>query len=78
VSRGIAPDSICKTLQACAMTFDHAGIAPNPARDRIIVRLPRNTNDEVDPPTAADLVLMFRRPPRKHQRAGASGSARRR
>jgi integrase len=51
------------------MTFDHAGIAPNPARDRIIVRLPRNTNDEVDPPTAADLVLMFRRPPRKHQRA---------
>ena len=35
---GKARESIRKTVTALAMVFDHAGIAPNPARDRTIVR----------------------------------------
>lgn len=35
------------------MVFDHAGIAPNPARDRVRVKLPREARAEIAPPTAA-------------------------
>src|SRR5262249_21391916 len=39
--QGLARESIRKTLTALAMVFDHAGITPNPARDRLVVKLPR-------------------------------------
>ena len=40
---GKARESIRKTLTALAMVFDHAGINPNPARDRSIVKLPERS-----------------------------------
>jgi integrase len=35
------------------MVLDHAGVTPNPARDRVQVKLPPDDTPEVNPPTAA-------------------------
>lgn len=53
VEEGKARESIRKTVTAAAMVLDFAGIDPNPARDRITVRLPRDESDEIEPPDAA-------------------------
>jgi integrase len=44
--------TIKKSVNALAMTLDHAGVTPNPARDKVQVRLPREEREELDPPTA--------------------------
>ena len=49
-------ETVKKTITALAMTFDFAGIDPNPARDRRTVKLPRADREEIRPPTA-DHVL---------------------
>ena len=46
-----ARGSISKSLNALAQALDHAGIDPNPARDRG-VKLPREDRAEIVPPTA--------------------------
>ena len=48
---GKARATIRKTVTVLSMVFDHAGITPNPARDRIRVRLSRETRPEISPPT---------------------------
>jgi integrase len=50
---GKARESIRKSLTALAMVLDFAGISPNPARDRVQVRLPREEPEEPEPPSAA-------------------------
>lgn len=49
---GKARESIRKSVTATAMVLDFAGITPNPARDRVQVRLPREDPGEMEPPTA--------------------------
>ena len=49
---GSARETIRKSVTAIAMTLDFAGISPNPARNRVHVRLPRAEPDEVEPPIA--------------------------
>ena len=49
---GKARESIRKTLTAIAMVLDFAGITPNPARDRITIKLPREEREEPQPPDA--------------------------
>jgi integrase len=49
---GKARESIRKSVTALAMVLDFAGIQPNPARDRVQVRLPREEATEPEPPTA--------------------------
>lgn len=49
---GKARESIRKSVTALAMVLDFAGISPNPARDRVQVRLPREEASEPEPPTA--------------------------
>jgi integrase len=49
---GKARESIRKSVTALAMVLDHAGITPNPARDRVHVRLPRQEPTEPEPPSA--------------------------
>jgi integrase len=44
--------TIRKTLSVLAMVLDHARIQPNPARDRLTVKLPREERRHVQPPTA--------------------------
>ncbi len=42
------------------MVFDHAGVSPNPARDRVRVRLPREERPEIQPPAAAHVEAVYR------------------
>jgi integrase len=42
------------------MVLDHAGVSPNPARDRVHVRLPREDRAEIQPPTAAHVETVHR------------------
>jgi integrase len=49
---GKARESIRKSVTALAMVLDFAGISPNPARDRVQVRLPREEPEEPEPPSA--------------------------
>jgi integrase len=67
--QGLARESIRKTLTALAMVFDHAGITPNPARDRVIVKLPREEPEEPNPPTAEDIETVYQLIPSKHRLA---------
>jgi integrase len=41
------------------MILDHAGVSPNPARDRVTVRLPRRKLVELAPPTADALAAVL-------------------
>jgi integrase len=56
---GKARESIRKTVTAIAMVLDHAGITPNPARDRVSVKLPRQEPEEPNPPTADQLLAVY-------------------
>jgi integrase len=67
--KGKAPGTIRKTVQAVAMVLDHAGVKPNPARDRVIVKLPREEREEINPPTADHVAAVFRRLPERHRLA---------
>jgi integrase len=42
------------------MIFDYAKIAPNPARDRTTVKLPREDKPELNPPTAEHVLAVHR------------------
>jgi integrase len=63
----LARSSIRKTLTALAMVFDHAGVTPNPARDRIAVKLPREEPEELNPPTAEHVETVYRLIALKHR-----------
>jgi integrase len=52
-AKGKARETVRKSLLALAMILDHEGVAPNPARDKVKVRLPRQERPEIVPPTAA-------------------------
>ena len=62
-------ETIRKTLTALAMVLDHAGVEPNSARDRVIVRLPREEPEEPNPPSAVHVVAVFHLLPPKHRLA---------
>jgi integrase len=66
---GKARESIRKTVTASAMVFDHAGVSPNPARDRVIVKLPRDDSEEPNPPSAEHVEAVYRLIPSKHRLA---------
>jgi integrase len=66
---GKARETIRKTVTALAMVFDFAGISPNPARDRLTVKLPREEPEEINPPTAAQLEAVYHLLPSKHRLA---------
>jgi integrase len=69
VAKGKKPGTIKKAVQAVAMVLDHAGIAPNPARDRVVVKLPREQSEEVNPPTAEHVAAVYGRLPERHRLA---------
>ena len=57
---GYARESIRKSVTALAMVLDCAGVQPNPARDRVQVRLPRQEPEEPEPPTAEHVEAVAR------------------
>jgi integrase len=64
--QGTARETIRKTLGAGAMVLDHAGVAPNPARDRS-TKLPREEPEEINPPSAGHVQAVYQLLPRKHR-----------
>ena len=52
---GLKKQTIRKTVSALAMVLDHAGVKPNPARDRVIVKMPRKSVNRCNrrPPTTS-------------------------
>lgn len=64
---GRKPSYVRKILQATAMVFDHAGVKPNPARDKVTVRLPRDESEEVQPPPAAHVLAVFELLPSRYR-----------
>jgi integrase len=66
--QGVARETIRKTLGAGAMVLDHAGIRPNPARDKTI-KLPREEPEEINPPSAEDVETVYRLIPEQHRLA---------
>jgi len=67
-AQGVARETIRKTLGAGAMALDHAGVAPNPIRDRSI-KLPREEPEQINPPSADDVETVYWRIPAKHRLA---------
>jgi integrase len=57
--KGRKRETIRKAVGALAMALDHAGVTPNPARDKVQVRLPRADTEEPQPPTAAHLEAVL-------------------
>jgi integrase len=66
---GKARESIRKTVTALAMVFDFSGVQPNPARDRVAVKLPREEPEEPNPPSADHIEAVYRLLPSKHRLA---------
>jgi integrase len=57
---GLRKQTIRKTVSVLAMILDHERIQPNPARDKLTVRLPREERREVQPPTAGHVEAAVR------------------
>ncbi len=57
-SEGAKRESIRKVVNAVAMVLDHAGVAPNPARDRVRIRLPYERRPEIAPPAAEHVLAV--------------------
>jgi integrase len=49
------------------MVLDHAGIQPNPARDKLLVKMPREERRELQPPTAAHVEAVVRLLPTRYR-----------
>ncbi len=64
---GVAFGYLRKVVQAVAMTFDHAGVKPNPARDKTVVRMPHNEPEEINPPSAEHVIGVYRLLPAQHR-----------
>jgi integrase len=58
IAKGKARETVRKSLLALAMILDHQGVAPNPARDKVRVRLPRQEKPEISPPTAEQVLAV--------------------
>jgi Phage integrase, N-terminal SAM-like domain len=52
---GLKKQTIRKTVSVLAMVLDHGRVKPNPARDKLTVKLPREERRQLEPPTAAGL-----------------------
>ena len=59
--------TIRKTVSVLAMVLDHARIEPNPARDRLKVKLPREERRQVQPPTADVIEAVLRLLPSRYR-----------
>ena len=64
---GLRKQTIRKTVSVLAMVLDHAGVSPNPARDRVTVRMPREERRQVQPPTADHVEAVVRLLPARYR-----------
>jgi integrase len=66
---GLRKQTIRKTVSVLAMVLDHARIQPNPARDKLTVKLPREERRELQPPTAEHVEAVARLLPKRYRLA---------
>jgi integrase len=64
---GLKKQTIRKTVSVLAMVLDHEGVQPNPARDKLTVRLPREERRHLEPPTAANVEAVVRLLPTRYR-----------
>ncbi len=64
---GLKKQTIRKTVSVLAMVLDHAGVQPNPARDRLTVKMPREERRQVQPPTADHVAAVIRLLPSRYR-----------
>jgi integrase len=57
---GLVRESIRKTRSTLGMVLDFAEVEPNPARDTKTVKLPREEQEEPQPPVAAHVEAVYR------------------
>ena len=65
--QGLKKQTIRKTVSVLAMVLDHARLQPNPARDRLTVKLPREERRHVQPPTAEHIQAVVRLLPKRYR-----------
>jgi integrase len=66
-SAELRKQTIRKTVSVLAMVLDYAGIQPNPARDKQLVRMPREERRHVQPPTADQVEAVVRLLPSRYR-----------
>jgi hypothetical protein len=66
-AKGRKRETIRKSLLALGMILDHAGVQPNPVRDRVHVKLPRADHVEISPPTAEHVEVVVRLLPTRYR-----------
>jgi integrase len=64
---GLRKQTIRKTVSVLAMVLDHGRIQPNPARDKLTVKLPREERRELAPPTAEHVEAVVRLLPTRYR-----------
>ncbi len=72
---GLKKQTIRKTVSVLAMVLDHARVQPNPARDKLTVKMPREERRELQP--ADSRARRGRRSPTPHSLPPARTRARR-
>jgi integrase len=66
-AEGLRKQTIRKTISVLAMILDYASVQPNPARDKVTVKLPREELRHVQPPTAAHVEAVVQLLPTRYQ-----------
>jgi integrase len=64
---GLKKQTIRKTVSVLAMVLDHARVQPNPARDKLTVKMPREERRELHPPTAEHVEAVVRLLPTRYR-----------
>jgi integrase len=64
---GLKKQTIRKTVSVLAMVLDHGRVEPNPARDKLTVKLPREERRHLDPPTAEHVEAVVRLLPSRYR-----------
>jgi integrase len=59
--------TIRKTVSVLAMILDHESVQPNPARDKLTVKMPREAKRIVDPPTAEHVAAVVKLLPSRYR-----------
>jgi integrase len=66
-NEGAKRESIRKVVNSVAMVLDFARISPNPARDKLTIRLPREEPEELIPPSAEHVAAVYHLLPSRHR-----------
>jgi integrase len=66
-AEGLRKQTIRKTVSVLAMVLDHGRVQPNPARDKLTVRMPREERRELQPPTADHVEAVVHLLPKRYR-----------